>query len=239
MIDMPTLERIPEPKRQPIVGNMLSIDANAPLQGMMEMTRNLGPIFRLDMMGTPLVIASGADIVEELCDESRFGKTVRGPLRRIRALGGDALFTADTTDPNWQKAHNILLPTFSRQAMHNYLPMMQDVANQLVTKWERMNADDEIDVVHDMTAVALDTIGMCGFDYRFNSFYRRDYHPFIDALNRSLETCMMQRGLPFESQILRKRLKQMEKDVAFMNKLVDDIIRERRKGRATGPVRTT
>ncbi len=230
MTDTPTLERIPEPKRQPIVGNMLSIDANAPLQGMMEMARNLGPIFRLDMMGTPLVVASGADIVEELCDESRFGKTVRGPLRRIRAIGGDALFTADTTDPNWQKAHNILLPTFSRQAMHNYLPMMLDVGNQLVTKWERMNADDEIDVVHDMTAVALDTIGLCGFDYRFNSFYRRDYHPFIDALNRSLETCMMQRGLPFEGQVLRKRLKQMEKDVAFMNKLVDDIIHERRKG---------
>ena len=114
--------------------------------------------------------------------------------------------------------------------MHNYLPMMLDVGNQLVTKWERMNADDEIDVVHDMTAVALDTIGMCGFDYRFNSFYRRDYHPFIDALNRTLETCMMQRGLPFESQMLRKRLARMEKDVAFMNKLVDDIIRERRKG---------
>ena len=88
MTETPTLERIPEPKRQPIVGNMLSIDANAPLQGMMEMTRSLGPIFRLDMMGTPLVIASGADIVEELCDESRFGKTVRGPLRRIRAIGG-------------------------------------------------------------------------------------------------------------------------------------------------------
>ncbi|MEL7273259.1 MAG: cytochrome P450 [Pseudomonadota bacterium] len=227
---MSTIERIPEPKKQPFIGNMLSIDANQPLQGLMEMTHELGPIFRLDMMGTPLVIASGADIVEELCDEARFDKAVRGSLRRIRAVGGDALFTADTKDPNWEKAHRILLPTFAGSAMKNYFPQMQDVANQLVTKWERMNSDEEIDVVHDMTAVALDVIGICGFDYRFNSFYRRDYHPFIDALNRTLETCMMQRGLPFEETILRKRLAKMEEDVAFMNNLVDQIIRERRAG---------
>ena len=30
--------------------------------------------------------------------------------------------------------------------------------------------DDEIDVTHDMTSLTLDTIGLCGFGYRFNSF---------------------------------------------------------------------
>lgn len=109
------------------------------------------------------------------------------------------------------------------------MPIMLDVAGQLVTKWERLNYDDDIDVVHDMTAVALDTIGICGFDYRFNSFYREDYHPFIDALNRSLETCMVQRGLPLENQLMRGRLNKLDEDTQYMNDLVDDIIRERRK----------
>ena len=226
------IEPIPTPAGKPLIGNMLTVDKDRPLQSLMDLCREMGPIFKLDMMGTPLIIASGVDLVDELCDEKRFDKAVRGSLRRVRAIGGDGLFTGDTVEPNWSKAHNILLPTFSRQAMNNYMPMMLDVANQLVTKWERLNADDHIDVVHDMTAVALDTIGICGFNYRFNSFYRQDYHPFIDALTRSLETCMMQRGLPFESQILRSRLSQMEDDVSFMNKLVDDIIRERRKGGA-------
>ena len=61
--------------------------------------------------------------------------------------------------------------------MQSYHPSMVDIADQLVKKWERLNGDEEIDVVHDMTALTLDTIGLCGFDYRFNSFYRRDYHP--------------------------------------------------------------
>ncbi|MEM8650668.1 MAG: cytochrome P450 [Pseudomonadota bacterium] len=230
MTEAATLKRIPMPDKKPVIGNMLSVDKDNPLQSLMELTRQLGPIYRMDMMGTPMVVASGFEIIDELCDEKRFDKAVRGSLRRVRAIGGDGLFTGDTHDPNWSKAHNILLPTFSRQAMNNYMPMMLDVAGQLVQKWERLNADDEIDVVHDMTAVALDTIGICGFDYRFNSFYRQDYHPFIESLTRTLETCMMLRGLPFERQFLHNRVDQMQKDVDYMNKLVDDIIKERRSG---------
>ena len=224
------LHPIPNPAGKPLVGNALTVDANTPLQSLMQLTRDNGPIFWLNMMGTPLVIVSGAGLVKELCDEKRFDKAVRGALRRVRVIAGDALFTGETQEPNWSKAHNILLPTFAQRAMVDYMPMMVDVASQLCLKWERMNADDEIDVVHDMTGLALDTIGLCGFDYRFNSFYRQDFHPFIGALTRTLETCMMQRGLPFEDVIWRKRLDQLKEDASFMNRLVDDIIRERRRG---------
>ncbi len=226
------LKAIPQPPGKPVIGNMLTVNSEKPLQSLMGITREQGPIFKLDMMGTPLVVVSGNDLVDELCDEARFDKAVRGALRRVRAIGGDGLFTGETQEENWPKAHRILLPTFAQRAMVNYFPMMVDIADQLVMKWERLNADDEIDVVHDMTALALDTIGVCGFDYRFNSFYRRDYHPFIDALNRTLETCMLQRGLPFEGVVLRKRLDQLKQDVGYMNNLVDEIIRERRKGGA-------
>jgi len=223
------LESIPRPEGRPLLGNVLTIDRSAPLQSLMALTRQHGPIFWLDMMGTPLVVVSGAELVRELCDEKRFDKAIRGPLRRVRAIAGDGLFTADTQAPNWGKAHRLLLPTFSQRAMIDYLPMMTDIASQLCLKWQRLNADDDVDVVHDMTALALDTIGLCGFGYRFNSFYRQDFHPFIDALTRTLETSMLQRGLPFESVTLRRRLDQLEHDADYMNALVDDIIRERRR----------
>ncbi|MEM7240886.1 MAG: cytochrome P450 [Pseudomonadota bacterium] len=224
------LERIPMPDRKPIVGNMLSVDANAPLQSMMEMTRELGPIIRMDMMGKPILIVSGFDLVDELSDEKRFDKTVRGSLRRVRAIGGDGLFTGDTDEPNWPIAHRILMPPFSQSAMGNYFDMMLDIASELCLKWERLNPEDDIDVVRDMTALTLDTIGLCGFNYRFNSFYRQDYHPFINALGSTMETCMKQRGLPFEDKIMRKALDQMKDDVDFMYNLVDTIIAERREG---------
>lgn len=143
------------PPKKPVVGNMLSLDSTAPVPGSRPQDQGVGPIFWLDMMGQPLpVIVSGFELVDELSDEKRFDKAVRGALRRVRSIGGDGLFTADTTEPNWSKAHNILLQPFGGRAMQSYHPMMVDIAEQLVKKWERLNADDEIDVVHDMTALA-------------------------------------------------------------------------------------
>ena len=223
------LSPIPHPPTKPVVGNMLSLDPNAPVQHLTRLAKELGPIFWLDMMGNPLVIAAGYELVHELSDEKRFGKVVRGALRRVRAIGGDALFTADTSEPNWSKAHNILLQPFGGRAMQSYHPSMVDIAEQLVKKWERLNADEEIDVVHDMTALTLDTIGLCGFDYRFNSFYRRDYHPYVEGLVRSLETIMMIRGLPLENLWMQKRRQHLAADVAFMNTMVDEIVAERRR----------
>jgi len=223
------LSPIPQPPTMPVVGNMLSLDSSAPVQNLTRLAKELGPIFWLDMMGAPIVVVSGHDLVDELSDERRFDKAVRGPLRRVRKIAGDGLFTADTTEPNWSKAHNILLQPFGNRAMQSYHPSMVDIAEQLVKKWERLNADDEIDVVHDMTALTLDTIGLCGFDYRFNSFYRRDYHPFVESLVRSLETIMMIRGLPLENWWMQKRRKDLSADVAFMNEMVDEIVAERRR----------
>lgn len=226
------LSPIPHPPTKPVVGNMLSLDSTAPVQNLARLAKELGPIFWLDMMGAPIVIVSGHDLVDELSDEKRFDKAVRGPLRRVRAIAGDGLFTADTTEPNWNKAHNILMQPFGNRAMQSYHPSMVDIAEQLVKKWERLNADDEIDVVHDMTALTLDTIGLCGFDYRFNSFYRRDYHPFVESLVRSLETIMMIRGLPMENLWMQKRRRDLAGDVEFMNKMVDEIVAERRRSAA-------
>jgi len=227
------LHPIPHPPKNPFIGNLLSLGSQHPVQDMMRLARELGPIYWLDMMGSPLVIVSGSALAGELFDETRFDKTTRGTLRRLRVIGGDALFTADTAMPNWSKAHSILLPTFSHRAMQAYHPMMLDIAEQMMFKWERLNPEDEIDVADDMTRLTLDTIGLCGFDYRFNSFYRDGNHPFIDAMARSLETTMKTRGLPLEMLIKKDQQRRLETDVAYMNQMTDRIIRERRASGAS------
>ena len=222
------LETVPHPKQRPIVGNMLDLSTTSPIQDIVAIAREMGPIFELDMMGKPFTVVWGQPLVNELCDERRFDKSVRGALRKVRDLAGDGLFTAYTSEPNWSKAHNILLPNFSARAMAGYHPMMLDVAEQLMLKWQRMNADDEIDVVRDMTALTLDTIGLCGFGYRFNSFYRDDNHPFVTAMVDALEFAMSERGLPFEDVFLRSKRRKVEANIAFMHGIVDRIIAERR-----------
>ncbi|MEK8051456.1 cytochrome P450 [Ideonella sp. DXS22W] len=221
------LHPIPHPPQLPLLGNLLSLDASRPMQSMQALAQQLGPVYWLKMPGTKLVVVTSAALAEEVCDTTRFDKSTIGTLRRLRPLS-HGLFTSDTKERTWSKPHGILMPNFTQKAMRGYHPMMLDIAQQLVAKWARLNADDTVDVVRDMTALTLDTIGLCGFGYRFNSFYREGFHPFVDALTRSLETVQRRRGIPLEHWRLRREMAQMERDVAYMHGMVEAIVRERR-----------
>lgn len=226
------LEAIPQPPTKMLVGNLLDVMGGTPTQDIIKLAREYGPIIQLDLPGRQMIAVSGFDLVDELSDESRFDKKVWTPLRRVRTFAGDALFTAETQEPNWHKAHNILLPNFSMKAMQGYFPMMLDIAQQLTEKWARLNVNDEIDVPGDMTRLTLDTIGLCGFDYRFNSFYRENMHPFVESMVRALGESMesMQR-LPVQNKLMVHKHRQLQADMDFMNGMVDRIIQERKKSK--------
>ena len=53
-----------------------------------------GPLFYADYSGFRKLYACSLELVEELCDESRFAKNLTASLARVRPLAGDGLFTA-------------------------------------------------------------------------------------------------------------------------------------------------
>ncbi|HWQ33993.1 MAG TPA: cytochrome P450 [Blastocatellia bacterium] len=225
----PAPARIPQPPETFLLGNLLALSATTPVQDMMRLAREYGPIYWLEMRGRVVIVVSSYELVNELCDEKRFDKSVRGALKLVRRFGGDGLFTARTQEPNWAKAHNILLPNFSHRAMQGYHPMMLDIAEQMMLKWERLNPEDEIDVARDMTSLTVDTIGLCGFNYRFNSFYHDTEHPFVRAMSNALGITLDElRDVPLEKMLRSARDRQFRDDVRQMNEIVDTIIRDRR-----------
>ena len=190
----PHLEPIPRPPGHVLVGNLFDLDAGHPIESLMELARKYGPIFELAFpaAASPIVVSS-FELVDELCDEFALRQEGGGGLSALaKGPVGRGLFTSETQDPNWRKAHNVLLPAFSMDAMRGYYPRMLDVAVQLMQKWERLNPDDTVDVPADMTRLTLDTIALCGFNYRFNSFYRDTLHPFVVAMLGTLEAAQAQ-----------------------------------------------
>src|SRR3954464_3282500 len=106
---------------------------------------------------------------------------------------------------------------------------MLDIARKPVGKWVRAHPREEVDVPADMTRLTLDTIALCGFGYRFNSFYRETPHPFVDAMIRTLtESQARARQLPLQTRLKIRAQRQLDEDQAFMNDLVDRLIAERR-----------
>jgi len=201
-----SISDVPGPEGKPIVGNMLDVPAKRTVQTMMEIVREYGPMVRLRTPAGDRFIASGLPMIDDLCDDERFDKLVGDGQKAVRSFGRSAeLFTSDTDDPNWGKAHNILLPNFSMQAMRDYVPMMNDIASQLMQKWERLNPGELVDVTADTTRLTLDTIALCGFGYRFNSFYRDTQHPFVGAMMLMLsESLIRARQLPVQKKLRRR-----------------------------------
>lgn len=220
---------IPEPKSYGPLGHLPLMDSDQPTLSLCKLAEQYGPIYRLRLPGFTSLVVSGHKLVAEVCDITRFDKNVYNDLLFVRAFSGDGLFTSHTTEPNWRKAHNILLPTFSKQAMKDYHPMMLDIALQLIQKWARLNPNESIDVPDDMTRLTLDTIGICGFNYRFNSFYRQDHSPFIVSMVRALNEAMQKSSrLKIQNFFMVKTKRQFQSDIDTMFTLVDKIIEERK-----------
>src|SRR5205823_3359877 len=112
-----------------------------------------------------------------------------------------------------------------------------DLAVQLMQKWERLNPDDTVDVPADFTRLTLDTIALCGFNYRFNSFYRDTPHPFVVAMLGSLEAAQREsRELPSQRVLHPGRERKLHADQEVMIQTVRAIIEDRRRSGALGTI---
>ncbi|QNP74446.1 cytochrome P450 [Streptomyces roseirectus] len=225
----PELHRIPHPKgRLPLLGDVRNVNRKTPLQDSLRIGGELGAIFRRKAFGKEFVFVGGARYTADLSDESRFAKHVGLGIANLRPVAGDALFTAHNHEPNWQLAHDVLAPGFSRDAMAAYHPMMLDVAARLTGHWDRAAASGErVDVPGDMTKLTLETISRTGFGHDFGSFERSRPHPFVTAMVGALSYAQRLNGLPFPF-LFKSAARRNEADIAFLNDTVDGLVRERR-----------
>ncbi|MFD9717836.1 cytochrome P450 [Streptomyces sp. NPDC059076] len=230
----PTTTPVAAPERGaiPVIGHALRVPTDSFTQFAMDEARALGPIYNLRIFSRESLMVSGVDLVAELCDETRFRKSV-DDLVTVREFGGDGLFTALDHEPNWRKAHNILMPAFSFNALRAYHPTMLLAAQRLLANWDARTGTP-VDVAADMTRLTLDTIGLCGFGYDFDCFGGDEEHPFISTMVRALAHAQKKLGhIPGLDFLYAKSEKRHQADITAMNELVDDIVR-RRRGELTG-----
>ncbi|MBW8736333.1 MAG: cytochrome P450 [Streptomyces turgidiscabies] len=237
-LDWPELHRIPHPPhRIPLLGDLVGVSARTPLQDSMRFGRRLGPIFRRRAFGKEIVFVWGADLTADLADESRFAKHVGLGVANLRPVAGDGLFTAYNHEPNWQLAHDVLAPGFSREAMAGYHPMMLAVAGRLTDHWDREQAAGRaVDVPGDMTKLTLETIARTGFGHDFGSFERERPHPFVTAMVGALNHAQYLNTVPapLAPLLLRRAARRNEAAMAYLNRTVDELIRARRASDGDG-----
>jgi cytochrome P450/NADPH-cytochrome P450 reductase len=73
-------------------------------------------------------------------------------------------------------------------------------------------------------------IGICGFGYRFNSFYRDDIHPFAQEMSAALIEAGKRANRPTIENYLRiNSAEEMQKNIHSMWKLCDELVAERKR----------
>ena len=108
---------------------------------------------------------------------------------------------------------------------------MHDIANQLVLKWARRGPENRILATDDFTRLTLDTIALCAMDFRFNSFYQDDLHPFVIAMNHTLgaggSTKLSVSGLM--GKLLDPSNSKLEADYKLQNDTAKQLVLHRRE----------
>ncbi|KAH7349219.1 cytochrome P450 [Pyrenochaeta sp. MPI-SDFR-AT-0127] len=222
---------IPEPKRYPYIGHIVSIDSEFPLGSMKALADQYGEIYRLRFPGRTLVVVSTQALVNETCNEKRFKKSINSALNNIREGVHDGLFTAELGEENWGIAHRILMPTFGPLSIQGMFDDMHDIASQLTLKWARQGPDTAIPVTDDFTRLTLDTLAVCSMGYRFNSFYSPELHPFVEAMGDFLtEAGAKPRRLPLPSMFFYNKDQKYEADIRVMRDTAREVLKTRQAG---------
>lgn len=211
----------------PVVDITATGPGRTPMQQIMELMRRHGPVFVRRLHGRDTLFVSDLDLVTDLADERRFAKHIGPALENVRAFAADGLFTAYDDEPNWAKAHDILMPAFALGSMRTYHPVMLKVARRLVVAWDRGARDGlPVNVPDDMTRMTLDTIGLAGFDYDFGSFERDEPHPFVESMVRCLEWSMTRLArVPGEDHSAADAA--FRADADYLAQVVDEVIAAR------------
>ncbi|MGA5536962.1 cytochrome P450 [Mycolicibacterium nivoides] len=219
------------PRRVPLLGDVLGLKPDSSMQNAMGMAE-LGPICEFRFLGARYVVATGADAVADLNDETRFCKHVGPDIEALRIVGGDGLFTAYNDEPNWLKAHQLLMPAFSQAAMRRYHGVMFDVAGELTDRWDRQaDGGGTVDVSADTTRVTLETIGRCAAGYSFGCFRDDALHPFVAHMVSALlasDRLGVLRETFLPAFVYRRYERRARGDARYLHELADDIVARRR-----------
>ncbi|MBO0677751.1 cytochrome P450 [Mycolicibacterium sp. S2-37] len=219
------------PRRIPVLGDIFGFQAETPTQSVANLAA-LGPIVEFCVLGARYVVALGAEAVIDLNDEARFCKYVGPDIATLRIIGGDGLFTAYNDEPNWAKAHHLLMPAFSQAAMRRYHDEMLDVAALLLDRWDdRARTGESVDVSNEATRATLETIGRCAAGYSFGSFDSDATPPFVEHMVSGLKGADRAGSLRhtfLPNVFARWAERSVRRDAEYMHAVADEIVARRR-----------
>lgn len=222
---------LPHPRwRLPILGDLLTIDMAKPAQGLARDIANHGGIIEQRIFDFPVVCISRADIVAEVNDETVWEKHVGHSLRKLRPVAGDGLFTAFNHEPNWSKAHNILMPAFTKAAMESYHRPMVETVSELMDVWA-CRTPAWIDIPTTANRLTTEIVARAGIGHSFTTLDATGEDPFTATVLREMRYANRRTdAIPgFDKVFGRGQRHRHVRDKAWLREQIAGIVATRRE----------
>lgn len=197
-------------------------------------------ICQLQLPNLDLALVTDPQMVKELFTSDDWGKEGLETIptyELVRAAGGNGLFTADDSDPEWALAHRILTKPFSRQGMIAFVPLMNEMANLMITAMKTDIGFGGVAQIDEWsTKMAFETIAYCGMGMHFKTFELKEKHEFIRAMETFMSTTKQLALLPrFTRRFAFKRNQAFKESSATLKAHLAEVIKQRKAGLTKPP----
>jgi len=223
---------IPQPRfKVPFLGHALYLKRD--ISGSLHnLSSALGPICQLTIGTKKVILISSFELIKEVCDESRYEKHIGPFMKFLRdQLFNEGLAFFDTKDPLWGKFFRIILPGFQQNIIQEEcFPRILETMEKLFNKWNN-DLESEIDLNTEMGHVVLDIIGLCGFNYYFNSISTES--PLMTTLAEVVALLGKKAFMPeFFAKLQFENNRKCKEKISLIFMYIDEILKERKLSKA-------
>ncbi|HYR92401.1 MAG TPA: cytochrome P450 [Terriglobia bacterium] len=164
-----SLADLPGPRRLPLLGNLLQLDATQ-LHLILERWANkYGPIYTFSMGSRPVVaIAEPALIQEALRRRPEMYRRLSSIATVLREMGVNGVFGAEGTD--WHRQRRVAMQALNVEHLRHFFPTLTTMTERLRNRWERAVAGGHtVDVQKDLMRYTVDVTTNLAFGHDMNA----------------------------------------------------------------------
>lgn len=221
-----SIEDLPGPRGWPLIGNMPQVRMARIHQDMERWSRQYGPLFRVRLGPTRLLVVADHDIVNALLRDRPDGFRRSSRLREVGIeMGGTpGLFSAE--GDAWRHQRRMVMASFTPGHIRAFLPQLRAVTSRLEERWRKAaQAGVWIDLQADLKRFTVDAIAGLAFGTEVNTLESGD-----DVIQRHLDIVLsglyrrVMSPLPYWRWIRLPADRQLERSNAAVRKAIEGFV---------------
>src|SRR5262245_20888993 len=230
-------EDLPGPRRVPIFGNLLQIEATRVHQQLESWSAQYGPFFRVKLGNRRVIVVSDHEVIATVLRDRTegFRRTTRFEEVWTELGLPNGVFGAN--GETWRRQRRMVMAGFDPAHVKAYFPSLQRVAQRLAKRWQHAaQVAQPIDLQADLMRYTVDTIAGLAFGSEVNTL-ESDEDVIQNHLNRLFPAIFKRvfSRLPTWRFFPSADDRQLVRSVAEINAAVDGFVAQARARMRSDP----